>query len=207
MKPYKAAGILPFLQTDHGAYALLAFEENRGSWRCKYHRPGRPCQEGAECSFLHIDTPECSPDEREMNRLNFLGGKREPGDADAATTAAREFHEETHGLVPLAAAHALTRSVVQRTRGHYDLFLGWLAPTENMASLAQRYAALPRAPPLACALELVWVTVAELTAVVGWNATMGYHLAVNGRHWPITNLLWSFLEQHRNMITDFVKHY
>lgn len=209
MQPYKAAGVLPWCNTAQGPSVLMAFEENRGSWRCKFHAPPlRQCQDGADCAFLHIDAPETSPDERPMNRLNFLGGKREPGDADASVTAAREFHEETHGLVSLAAAHALTRAATMlRTRGHYHLFLGGLAATGTASAphdLPRHYAAKPRAPPLACALELVWVPVAEFVAPVGWDATLGYHLVVQGQKRPVTNLVWAFLEQHRNAVADIV---
>jgi 8-oxo-dGTP pyrophosphatase MutT (NUDIX family) len=214
MDPYKAAGVLPFRLHERTVQVLLAIEENWGTRRCKFHAPGRRCHEGAACPYLHIDALELAPDERKMLRLNFLGGKREHTDADAVMTAAREFSEETHALVSMDAAITFVhqpRAVVQRIPGAYDLVLGWtrtpaggVSGADIGADLPARYAVLPPAPPLACATELLWVPLSTLTGRIAQSPTLGYHVTVGDRKVPVSNLLWSFLVKHRDILLAFV---
>ncbi len=211
---YAAAGILVFRRgSDNAIEVLMQIEENWGSKRCKFHAPPRSvCWEGEACRFLHISSLNTSPDERTMLRLNFLGGKREDVDAaQSARTAAREFSEETKGLVsPVEAARFIQQSdtVELHAPGDYRLFLVADRSASLPAGLLEYYRRLPMDPPLACAVELVWVAMEDIQRLLPrpspWDADLGYHMVLHAtRRVAITNLVWATLAKQGTQLSLF----
>lgn len=200
--------------------ALLQVEYNMGTRRCKFHVPGvSTCREGDECEFLHLEQPERIVDERPMNRLTFFGGKREPGEQIPEETAAREFFEELHEMLPRPLLDALIKQGSKHricallTHGAFVLHVLEEPRGLDKYDLPAIYASLPPNPPLACATELVWVRFEELLRPAAWNPELGYHLMLTVKEggaptpMPISNLVWSTLRLHGPVIArSIVQH-
>jgi hypothetical protein len=216
MERFRSAGILLFRTRSDGSdvEVLMQIEDNMGSRRCKYHAPpARTCPEGVGCSFLHIDTPALWPDEKPALRLNFIGGKRDSGEAQAWQTAVREFCEETKGLLTAGFVRRLLERgcATLDVPGFYTLFLAW----DNARALTPQFfadfAARPRQPPLACATELLWVGLRDLCgAPPKWNDTLGYYITLKDPHGgatqrqvSISNLVWGTIQETVPLIQEF----
>jgi 8-oxo-dGTP pyrophosphatase MutT (NUDIX family) len=201
LSPFKSAGVLPLrINTNGVVEALLAWEESYGTRRCIFHnRPGG-CYDGDQCEYLHLSGP-LHANEKEMLRLNFLGGKREPFERVSTETAAREFSEETNEIVsPQEAAALVQQPHVSSVRlyGSYDLYMTWF-PEILGKNIVDVYARIPRNPPLACAFALVWVPL-ELLLNIREDTSHGYHVTICKEARPISHLVWSFCVRHRDIL-------
>lgn len=208
MQQHKSAGILPFARLSAGGevYVLLSFEENAGTRRCKYHNTLEGCRRGGyDCDYIHVEEAALRPEEYEMKRLNMLGGRREEGES-VLQTAIREFSEETGGLIRQGEAvdmiaHRTTKGPYE-VPGGYRLYLCYLGP--GFLNIDERYFEMSQRPRTAEADYLVWVPLRELLLEpIQRNEWVGPFVSVRDIQYPISHLLVTLLQRHRDTLTHF----
>lgn len=210
---YRAAGVLPWRKNrhhNHRAEVLLAYEWNAGTRRCRYHMLPEGCRDSADdCEFPHLDGPTVLKIEQPSLRLNPLGGKREldQEEHDSRQTAAREFHEESNGIVRLAEAEAFVLQATThavRIYGKYDLYVGplhgELSDTELLPTV---YELLDRHPPLACAYALYWWPVESLLAVSA-DIRKNFEVTHGPLTLPISHSLWSLCTKQPHVLRAII---
>lgn len=203
---HKSAGILPFARFEGGVHVLLPFEENAGTRRCKYYNTLEGCRrEGLDCDYIHVAEEALRPEEYEMKRLNLLGGRREEGE-NVLQTATREFSEETGGLIrpgdALNMIMARTTDGPHAISGGYRLYLCCLE--RHFWDVDVRYFDMVKRPKTAEADYLLWVPISELLPLpLKRDDYVGPYVSVRGIQYPISHLVVTLLQRHRNAIEQF----
>lgn len=177
-REYEAAGVLVVSAIGNQLYVLLPYENTGGTRRCKYVDYPDGCRmSDEECEFIHIRTPGQRPEEKEMDRIKILGGRRERHlNETEDLTAARELSEETAGIIPPADAHYIIRSQEPHEPlvlpGKYRLYLRYV-DIGHYGDIARRYNEMTSKPKGAEAIRLFWWPVRDFLKPLFYDEQRG----------------------------------